>query len=137
MSLMARHHTESSACTTPLTELGEESVYWSSRGVGSNWGMHDIRSHAIFKGLTPDMSGYVKTREDGEKAVRIFGGAYLDYRPSEPHYIQVKIGSADADTLWALHMLVRKNDNILTRRIIEQAIGVGDMIKDGRLQWTT
>ena len=52
-------------------------------------------------GGLPDASRYdcaffVPSRETGEKIVSLFTlGARLDYRPSEPHWIQVKVTACD------------------------------------------
>ena len=40
-----------------------------------------------------NISAFVNSKEDGEKIVSWFPYAWLDYRPPEPHYIQVKIGA--------------------------------------------
>lgn len=97
------------------------SVKWNVRGVGRAGGCPDLRTgeHVDY---SPDMSGFVSSRAEGALAVAIFGGhAYLDYRPSEPSWIQVKV-CCDEETLRRLEKLVRDNDNILTPAIVETAL---------------
>jgi hypothetical protein len=46
--------------------------------------------------LYNNISGFVESKEAGERIVALFPkGARLDYRPSEPKWIQVKIGACD------------------------------------------
>ncbi len=46
--------------------------------------------------LMNNISAFVNTKEDGMEIVSWFkNGAYLDFRQSEPNWIQVKIGSCD------------------------------------------
>lgn len=105
--------------------LEDESVYWNPRGIGSNWNIPDLRTGECDGKLHPDCSGFVKSKSDGEKAVRIFGhNAFLDYRPSEPNWVQVKV-SCDEKTLGILYELVRANNQIVTRAIVRQALREG------------
>lgn len=47
--------------------------------------------------LLANLSGFVTSKEDGEAIVAMFSaGARLDYRPSEPNWIQVKVGACEA-----------------------------------------
>lgn len=46
--------------------------------------------------LMDNLSGFVKTKKDGEELVEWFGGsARLDFREREPDYLQVKFGVCD------------------------------------------
>lgn len=74
------------------------------RGMGNNWLDCFICGHkALYDGLGEgscnyDMASFVSSKEDGESIVRLFEaagctGAMLDYRPSEPTWIQVKVGA--------------------------------------------
>ncbi|WP_327211256.1 hypothetical protein [Rhizobium leguminosarum] len=97
-------------------------VRWSPRGIGSNWNIPDLVTGVADGELHPDMSGFVGSKEEGELAVAIFGGrAFLDFRPSEPNWIQVKV-SAEEAVLERLYDLVRSNENRLTRAIVAQAV---------------
>ncbi len=47
-----------------------------------------------------NIAAFVTSKEEGEEVVRWFGdGAYLDFRPSEPNWIQVKIGACEKHCL--------------------------------------
>lgn len=48
-------------------------------------------------GLMRNVAAFVRSKEDGEKIVTWFSGAArLDFRPSEPNWIQVKVGVCSA-----------------------------------------
>jgi hypothetical protein len=48
-------------------------------------------------GYSPNIAAFVRSKEEGEEIVSWFKGrARLDYRPSEPNWIQVKLGCCDA-----------------------------------------
>ncbi len=79
--------------------------FWSPRGIGY------------------DLSGFVKSKEAGERVVAMFHLAlsrppktWLDYRPSEPKWIQVKVSDEDAD-LEKLYSLT-KDSGVITQEII-------------------
>ncbi len=92
------------------------SLPFSSRGTGTEWGIP-----CLVCGKDPEhgtnLSAYVDSKEDGETIVKWFNGlAKLDFRPSEPNYVQVKLGACDA------HVDALKKINKLTgahRRIRE------------------
>lgn len=72
--------------------------------------------------ITPNVSGFVESKEDGENIVPFFreGSARLDYRDFEPNWIQVKIGACEEhepclDELHTLtrHGTIRKRDVFL------------------------
>lgn len=87
----------------------EEGEYWSSRGVGY------------------DLSGFVKTKAAGERILamvrEVLGTddceSWLDYRPSEPTWIQFKFQSSEFD-LEKLNKLSREANNVITKEIIKQ-----------------
>jgi hypothetical protein len=96
-------------------------VQWSPRGVGSNWNIPDLVTGLDDGKLHPDMSGFVKSKAEGQLAVVIFGDrARLDYRESEPNWIQVKV-SAQEEVLYELEKLVRENNGLLTPDIVNKA----------------
>ena len=84
--------------------------YWSPRGIGY------------------DLSGFVKCKQAGERILamvkEILGRegfeTYLDYRESEPYWIQFKFSSKEFD----LNKLYNdtKDTGIITREIIENAM---------------
>ena len=71
----------------------EDGVRFSPRGIGSD------HTPGCFccggdPGLYSNISGFVGSKEDGEKVAAMFEhGARLDYRDYEPNWIQVKIGA--------------------------------------------
>lgn len=65
----------------------------------------------------PNISAYVETQASGNMIVSWFGNlAWLDYRPSEPNYIQVKVGACSEHVpllqklhdLTSVHGIIRK-----------------------------
>ena len=88
----------------------EEGEYWSSRGVGY------------------DLSGFVKTKAAGERILamvhEVLGTdkceTYLDFRPSEPTWIQFKFHKDEFD-IEKLDSLTR-DSGIITKDIIKQCI---------------
>jgi hypothetical protein len=71
-----------------------------------------------------NISAFVKSKSDGEEAVSWFGkGAYLDYRPHEPNWIQVKIGACKhhLPALEKLDKLISEQYDVLRKRTIEKA----------------
>lgn len=86
-----------------------EGEYWKPRGIGY------------------DLSGFVKSKEAGERIVAMFEKAlgkkpetWLDYRESEPNWIQVKVQDSEAD-LEKLYELT-KETGIITYDIILSVI---------------
>lgn len=70
--------------------------FFQSRGIGL-----DITPGCFVCGgkeaLYTNISGFVRTKEAGERVVKMFNGvgAYLDFREHEPDRVQVKIGACD------------------------------------------
>ena len=88
-------------------EVGGE--FWKPRGIGY------------------DLAGFVKSKEAGERIVAMFHLAlsrppktWLDYRPHEPKWIQVKVQKEDAD-LKKLYDLT-KDTGIITQEIINSVV---------------
>ena len=86
-----------------------EGEYWSPRGVGY------------------DLSGFVKSKEAGERIVamteKVIGKTpktWLDYRPSEPMWIQVKFQAEDGFDLEKLGKTCHE-DGIITEDRLRQA----------------
>lgn len=88
----------------PRPEYGE---YWAPRGIGY------------------DLSGFVKSKKAGERILEmvkeVLGkekpDSWLDYRPSEPKWIQFKFQKEEFD-LEKLEDLAVKNNAILTKEIL-------------------
>lgn len=81
-------------------------------------------------GCMPNIAAFVDSKEDGEEIVKLFpeDSARLDYRPSEPKWIQVKIGACEKHkpALEELHRLTRSGT--IYKRDIELAQIVGKML---------
>lgn len=85
----------------------EEGEYWNSRGIGY------------------DLSGFVKSKQAGERLLEIVKKvldnsepkSWLDYRPSEPEWIQFKFNGEEFN-LKQLDQMARDNKNILTEQIL-------------------
>lgn len=93
----------------PDVRPSEGGEYWKPRGIGY------------------DLSGFVKSKEAGERIVKMFEKVlgrkpktWLDFRPSEPTWIQVKVQKEDAD-LNKLYELT-KEKGIITQEIIESVV---------------
>lgn len=83
--------------------------YWKPRGIGY------------------DLAGFVKSKEAGERIVAMFEKAlgrkpetWLDFRESEPNWIQVKVQGSEAD-LSLLYDLT-KDTGIITEEIVKKVI---------------
>ena len=76
----------------------------------------------------PDMSAYVDSKKSGEHVVKMFevedSKAFLDFRPHEPNYVQVKVGACERHlpNLEELQRLASQH-NVITREIIREAKG--------------
>lgn len=71
-----------------------------------------------------NIAAFVRTKTAGERVVAMFEkGAWLDYRPSEPDWVQVKIGACDPHLpkLERLMALAREK-KIITAEMIEQSL---------------
>lgn len=102
----------------------KEKVKYGVRGIGSDYcpcyitGENSDRKHIV-----NNLSGFVKSKEDGEKIVRMFDGlAFLDYRENEPDWIQVKVGASKKyfTNLEYLEILI-KEDGFITKEKIEKS----------------
>lgn len=106
---------------TPDKRPDDGSEFFGSRGVGADWtpgcfvcgGKYDLRHN---------IAAFVQCMEAGDRVVAMFAtGARLDYRPSEPDRVQVKIGACDKHrrNLDVLHELTR--DGVIASERIEDA----------------
>lgn len=73
--------------------------YWGPRGIGGSaydcfvCGCRAETYRQNGKYFAADIAGFVRSKEAGQRVVDMFDGlAYLDFRPSEPNWIQVKVG---------------------------------------------
>jgi len=103
---------------------GEDTTaeFFSSRGVGMDW------TPGCFvcgggEGMRSNIAAFVGHKNAGERVVALFKqGARLDFRPSEPTWIQVKIGACEAHhpNLEALHNLTYEK-GIITAATVQKA----------------
>lgn len=108
--------------TEKQKEKENGSIPFRTRGIGSEFGKCFKCDHA--QGLMGNISAFVDNREDGERIVEMFNnhGVYLDYRESEPNWIQVKI-LACTEHLPDLQLLNRAIlTGMITPKIIEDAM---------------
>jgi hypothetical protein len=83
-------------------------------------------------GLYSNISGFVVSKESGEKVVAMFQhGARLDYREHEPSWIQVKIGACKEHyaNLQKLGELTA-GENVITPKKVADAMGLPPSIQD-------
>jgi hypothetical protein len=107
-----------------------DSIEFNSRGIGLDvtpgcFVCGTTERHETSNHYMNNISGFVKTREDGWEIVSWFEkGARLDFRAHEPHYLQVKIGACDnhKSNLEALHEIIRKNKGVMRKQDITDAI---------------
>lgn len=75
--------------------MSDHPEFWSARGVGKDWNLVCLVTGEKCD-LMPNASGFVTSREAGERVVALFNGrARLDFRRREPDWIQVKVGCLD------------------------------------------
>ncbi len=95
--------------------------FFNSRGIGLDW-IPGCFVCGGKKDLHPNIAAFVKTKEAGERVVKLFTtGVFLDYRSQEPTWIQVKIGACEKHkpNLEALHALTK--DGIITQEKVDEA----------------
>ena len=97
-------------------DVGE---YWSPRGVGY------------------DLSGFVKSKDAGERIVKmvenVIGKApnsWLDHRPLEPNWIQVKVQANDGFNLEKLRGLCSEDCIITEDRLRQALVTIEPLVKD-------
>jgi hypothetical protein len=77
--------------------MAEENYH--PRGIGSNWLPCYICNQGGKDKVQSDMSAFVSDKSAGERVVVMYEelGLYakLDFRPSEPNWVQVKVGACN------------------------------------------
>lgn len=97
-------------------------VWWSPRGIGCDSVPCFVTKQSKCD-LRSNISGFVRSREDGKHVVEIFGGyARLDYRDYEPNWIQVKVGVEKEHKEVLDRLMVACSDNFLTPKKLAWAI---------------
>lgn len=100
-----------------MTEQGREQ--FSPRGIGLDVtpGCFVCGGHREGNGYDHNIAAFVESKEAGERVVQLFGGlARLDWRPTEPNWIQVKVGTCgdhlkNLEQLYELTFFDRKIDS--------------------------
>jgi hypothetical protein len=96
------------------------------RGIGLNALPCYVCGHTA-SNVQPDMAAHVSSQQDGTDILDMFLElrccAWLDYRPSEPNWIQVKVGACylHAANLRFLYVLTAR-DKRITKAIIEDTL---------------
>ncbi len=99
-------------------------MFFRSRGIGSEYGLTCLVTGEQ-KGLMDNISAFVVSRLEGERAVRMLKGRpFLDYRPHEPDWIQVKVGVIHEHrlVLTRLHEGTTALNGILTPQLLKWAL---------------
>jgi|GEM_PF-1107517 len=103
-------------------EYGE---YYSPRGLGYDLASF-VKSKEAGQRVVEMYQEVFEETEDKEKLKDLFGStensAWLDYRPEEPKWIQVKINYGNKRKMYALTKLISEKGNIITKEIINQAL---------------
>lgn len=86
----------------------KEHIQARTRGIGMDY-CECFMCNNGEKKLMNNIAMFVNSKQEGQAVVDRFEyGAHLDYRESEPHWIQVKVGACDDH----LHLLERLNEEI-------------------------
>lgn len=98
--------------------------FMKPRGVGSNGGWKSLVTgeHVQFG---PDMACFVASKEAGERLVeKLDGRAYLDFRPSEPRWIQLKllVEKEHEDVLGRLYDALTATEGMFRPRLLLWAL---------------
>lgn len=114
-----------------LREPVASGIKWRPRGIGIGQGnkVCAITGEPLQGFYGYDASGFVESREDGQALADMFKGrAYLDYRPSEPNWIQVKVAveqtAENEQRLGMFVSAVRANDNVITPALLTKFFGI-------------
>lgn len=94
-----------------------------------------IGDFCIPRGVGYDLACFVKSKEAGKRITEMINeinkeydnkefSCHLDYRESEPLWIQVKIDYPSVEKAELLHNLIIENDNIITEEIVRNAINM-------------
>ena len=105
-----------------LIEAISHSESLSPRGIGSDSGTCFVCGDG--PRLMSNFAGFVASREAGQRVVDMFGGkgAWLDFRPHEPQWIQVKVTACakHASLLESLSRHVRDQGNTIAKYLVER-----------------
>ncbi len=99
------------------------------RGLGANTGRCLVCGS---EGFGTDFSSFVSSKETGESIMRLFETVgchgYLDFRSSEPNWVQFKIVSCKEHkpNVEMLYKLICDNDGVLDAEILVKALTLGN-----------
>ncbi len=104
------------------------SLFFRPRGIGSEClDTCFVTGQPLTSMVPPNLAAFVHSKEEGETIVGWFGGhARLDYRPSEPNWVQVKVGVVPEHLpnlqrlleLTARHGRIRQHDIELAKAVL-------------------
>jgi len=103
-------------------EIDKEDEQFGSRGLGAD-AVDCFVCGEKCNHVFANISGFVTTKESGQRIADMFQcGARLDFRPSEPSWIQVKIGACKQHliNLELLNQVVK--DGFINKKRIEYAM---------------
>jgi hypothetical protein len=115
-------------CFTCGTQQEEEegTLFYNPRGIGNNWIPCFVCGKENENGkCQKDMAAFVRGKEQGEKIVALFVSiklyATLDFRPSEPDWIQVKVGACKdhEPNLMLLYLLTAPRHRISQKILLQ------------------
>jgi hypothetical protein len=101
-------------------------LVFQSRGTGAEWLKECFVCGKASEDILDNIAAFVKSKEDGEKIVSEFfhGRAKLDFRPHEPNWIQVKVGTCmkHYSNLEFLHVRTRGQGGVIRACDVQDAI---------------
>lgn len=104
--------------------------YFSCRGLGSETNLTCLVTGEILP-LMSNISGFVASKEAGERVVKMFEGrAWLDYRPHEPGWVQVKIGTIPKYVVVLELIMEFTRQGVISPTMIEHALVRGKLVVD-------
>jgi hypothetical protein len=105
--------------------------YFTPRGIGSEWNLTCLVTGETAN-LMPNLSGFVESKEAGERVVAMFNGrARLDYRASEPSWIQVKVGVLPQYILVLELIHHYTQEGVICPRMIQYALTRERRVREG------
>ncbi len=98
--------------------LQEVRVPFTSRGIG----LDDVPCYICgAKGLNHNIAAFLQSKNDGDVIQSWLKNQFLDYRPHEPKWIQMKIGACDEHLLNLQELNRVCHDDYITQKRIEDS----------------
>lgn len=119
----AVHEVEREIHTLYIQERGDLPIH--TRGIGKDWIPCFVCGGSGKNGLNDNIAAFVNSREDGRAIMRAFRYGKLDWRPTEPNWIQIKLGGCHAHQkhLATLNELIGKYGTINSAMIADASNG--------------